>query len=220
MVPGAPGWLQATIHRQPAPQVVLHSTPMGCSLIRRLLPAAAVAIALLLAAPTLAQTPAPSPVAAPPPDCTRTYTRDHVRRAARSVYRSTSRVTRREKRQLGRFVRCARRPASQPVMRRTIRKWRRWRRSGRGYWRLASERLSRATHAGLARLRGCETHGKPYPTNYRWSGLYHGAYQYDARTWGEAGGTGLAYQASKDEQDVRTARFYPGHAGRWPNCSM
>lgn len=87
------------------------------------------------------------------------------------------------------------------------------------YWRRERAALSEAALAGLARLRGCETRGMPFPQNYRYDGLYDGAYQYDGRTWHEAGGSGFAHEASPAEQDVRTARFYPSHRSRWPNCS-
>lgn len=87
----------------------------------------------------------------------------------------------------------------------------------------------------LARLRGCETRGLRYPTNYRVGPLYprynghDGAYQYDRPTWASTLGylppplrrratRGPAYMAPPAEQDVRTARFYPTHRGQWA-CS-
>lgn len=82
-------------------------------------------------------------------------------------------------------------------------------------WQVA---LPASTKAMLARLRGCETRGIPYPRNYFYNGHHDGAYQYDEPTWHEAGGWGYAYQASPAEQDVRTARFFPSHRGRW-ECS-
>lgn len=88
----------------------------------------------------------------------------------------------------------------------------------RRYWRRERRALGAATSGFLASLRGCETRGKPFPTNYRWRGLFRGAYQFDFRTWGEAGGSGDPADAIPAEQDVRTARFYPGHESRWPNC--
>jgi hypothetical protein len=82
-------------------------------------------------------------------------------------------------------------------------------------WIKLQRALPASTKAMLARLRGCETRGIPFPTNYRYDGHHDGAYQYDGPTWHEAGGWGYAYQASPAEQDVRTAWFYPSHRGRW-----
>lgn len=86
----------------------------------------------------------------------------------------------------------------------------------RTYWQRESRKLGPAVHGMLARLRGCETRGIPFPANYRLDGHHDGAYQYDQSTWKEAGGTTtFAYEASPAEQDVVTARFYPGHRSRW-----
>ncbi len=83
------------------------------------------------------------------------------------------------------------------------------------HWTHEQRMLSPGMKALLARLRGCETRGIPFPLNYRYDGHHDGAYQYDAATWAEAGGRGFAWQASPAEQDVRTARFFPSHRGRW-----
>lgn len=97
----------------------------------------------------------------------------------------------------------------------------RWRREVRAarYWIVAARRLPLSMKQLLARLRGCETRGiaaRYGPgADYRWRGHHDGAYQYDKATWAEAGGSGHAYEASPEEQDVRTARFYPSHRGRW-----
>lgn len=162
--------------------------------------------------------------------CEKTYAAKHGFRASRAVYRSPTRVTRREKRQLRKFRRCARNHRAARRMIRRVHWWQRWRGSDRGYWRLAAERLSSTTRAGLANLRGCETRGIPFPSNYRYNGSsgYDGAYQYDGTTWGEAQSwratparhrTARAHEARKDQQDAVTAAFYPSHASRWPNCS-
>lgn len=83
----------------------------------------------------------------------------------------------------------------------------------RRYWRRERAALSDGVRSLLRALRGCESGG-----NYRTASLYRGAYQYDYRTWGEAGGHGDPAAAIAAEQDTRTARFYPGHESRWPNC--
>jgi hypothetical protein len=88
-------------------------------------------------------------------------------------------------------------------------------RVARKRWQRLAASLAPETKAMLARLRGCETRGIPFPANYRFTGAHDGAYQYDKATWGQAGGSGRASSASPAEQDVRTARFYPGHRGQW-----
>lgn len=86
------------------------------------------------------------------------------------------------------------------------------------HWVREYAKLPAAMKATLRRLRGCETRGIPYPKNYRWKGHHRGAYQYDFATWAEAGGSGDPADAHPREQDVRTARFFPSHRGRWA-CS-
>lgn len=83
------------------------------------------------------------------------------------------------------------------------------------YWNAQRRALSPGVKAMLARLRGCETRGIPYPQNYRWKGHHRGAYQYLFSTWARAGGHGDPADASPAEQDVRTARFFPSHRGEW-----
>lgn len=86
------------------------------------------------------------------------------------------------------------------------------------HWKHLQWKLSPATKAMLARLRGCETRGIPYPLNYRNAGHHYGAYQY---SWGRgsagerAGFKVRPDRASPAEQDVRTARFFPSHRGEW-----
>lgn len=58
----------------------------------------------------------------------------------------------------------------------------------------------------LRRLGNCETLGIPYLRSWRAhspSGLYHGRYQFDRRTWGTVGGRGDPHRASRWEQSVR-----------------
>lgn len=85
-------------------------------------------------------------------------------------------------------------------------------------WKRLQASLSVSVKATLARLRGCETRGIPFPKNYQWKGHHRGAYQYLKSTWARAGGSGDPADASPAEQDVRTARFYPGHRSEWA-CS-
>ena len=82
-------------------------------------------------------------------------------------------------------------------------------------WRREQRALDAGIRATLARLRGCETRGIPYPKNYHWRGHHRGAYQYDFATWAQAGGRGDPADASPAEQDVRTARFFPSHRAQW-----
>jgi hypothetical protein len=78
-------------------------------------------------------------------------------------------------------------------------------------WRHRWARIDAGLKARLARLRYCES-----TNNYRAvNGQYTGAYQYAASTWARAGGSGLAMNAPPREQDVRTAWFFPSHAGEW-----
>jgi hypothetical protein len=83
------------------------------------------------------------------------------------------------------------------------------------HWRRLQAALPSDAKAMLARLRGCETRGISFPSNYRWKGHHRGAYQYTFGTWVRAGGRGDPADASPAEQDVRTARFYPAHRGEW-----
>lgn len=92
------------------------------------------------------------------------------------------------------------------------------RRVDRKHWEHLQRLLPTDTKRMLARLRGCETRGIPYPRNYRYDGRHRGAYQY---SWGpgsagERAGFRVAPNlASPAEQDVRTARFFPSHRGEW-----
>jgi hypothetical protein len=86
------------------------------------------------------------------------------------------------------------------------------------YWQRLQAELQPSVKAMLLRLRSCETRGLRFPANYRYAGAHDGAFQYDAATWHQAGGTGRAFQASPAEQNVRTARFFPSHRSQWA-CS-
>lgn len=106
-----------------------------------------------------------------------------------------------------------------------------WRHRYAQLWVIRRNELDAGTLGRLAVLRGCETRGIPYPSNYRWAGHHHGAYQYLSSTWQRAQGyyqsvtgkravgwTSAAYQAAPAHQDVVTAVFFPAHAGEWA-CS-
>ena len=89
------------------------------------------------------------------------------------------------------------------------------------YWRHERHHLDAGTKGWLARLRFCES-----TDNYRTNtgNGYYGAYQYG---WGPgSAGERAGFRvrpdlASPAEQDVRTARFYPSHAGEWdPRCRV
>ena len=74
-------------------------------------------------------------------------------------------------------------------------------------WHHIDSRLKLA----LARLRFCESRN-----NYRAvNGQYTGGYQYGPNAAARAGFRGAAMYASPREQDVRTAWFFPAHAGEW-----
>jgi hypothetical protein len=149
--------------------------------------------------------------------CRRLYSRRAFARYARRAYR-WRRIGRHGQRTLWRLGRCQASARSERWARGLRRhlKARRYRRQHPWEWRRSQ--LSPATRAMLRRLRHCETRGISYPANYRYDGHHDGAYQYSPSTWHRAGGSGLAFQASPAEQDVRTARFFPSHRGEWA-CS-
>lgn len=151
------------------------------------------------------------------PSCVGQFTQKQYARYAKRVYVRES-ISRKARQKLVHMRLCQHsRKAYKNVKRLTSRLKRdRWRRVH--YWEWQRSLLSPGTKAMLARLRGCETRGIAFPANYQWQGHHRGAYQYDFRTWGEAGGSGDPAHASPAEQDVRTARFYPSHRGRWA-CS-
>jgi hypothetical protein len=107
---------------------------------------------------------------------------------------------------------------------RVLRRHRRAAWARRHPWKHERNRIYRAAPGlrdELKRLRACESGGR-----YHIDGHHDGAYQYDYRTWMETLGylprrlraratSAPAYAASPPEQDVRTARFYPSHRGRW-----
>jgi hypothetical protein len=84
-------------------------------------------------------------------------------------------------------------------------------------------RLSRARARGApdgldwGALARCESGGNPRAVSP--NGLYHGLYQFDRGTWQGVGGSGVASQASADEQTYRAKLLY-SKRGRspWPHC--
>lgn len=84
------------------------------------------------------------------------------------------------------------------------------------YWKRQQHKIPAAMKGTLYRLRMCESGGN-YAINTG-NGFY-GAYQYVPSTWFSIGGTTMPHLASPAEQDVRTARFYPGNESQWPVCS-
>lgn len=83
----------------------------------------------------------------------------------------------------------------------------------------AQPRQSTGSADGLnwAALARCESGGNPRAVSP--NGLYHGLYQFDRRTWQGVGGSGVASQASADEQTYRAKLLY-SKRGRspWPHC--
>lgn len=76
-----------------------------------------------------------------------------------------------------------------------------------------------ASNDGLnwASLAECESGGNPNIVDA--SGTYHGLYQFDAGTWASVGGTGVASQASAEEQTMRAKMLYAQRGAQpWPNC--
>jgi hypothetical protein len=65
----------------------------------------------------------------------------------------------------------------------------------------------------------CETGGTMRKDIHNPSGLYHGLYQFDLRSWRGAGGTGDPHYQSYTEQTYR-AVIWLHRMGRdaWPNC--
>jgi hypothetical protein len=51
------------------------------------------------------------------------------------------------------------------------------------------------------------------------NGLYHGLYQFSTSTWRSVGGSGVASEASPDEQTSRAKALYSrSGVGQWPHC--
>lgn len=68
-----------------------------------------------------------------------------------------------------------------------------------------------------AALAQCESGGDP--TIVSSNGLYHGLYQFDARTWQSMGGSGVASDAPADEQTYRAKLLYQQRGDSpWPHC--
>lgn len=162
----------------------------------------------------------PSTTAAQAPQerpCAGLFTQKQYAHYAKSVYKRTT-VSRKARQRLAVMRLCQHTPKAKANVKRLTHRLKVQRYHRMHYWEWQRSKLPSGTVAMLARLRGCETRGIAYPSNYQWDGHHDGAYQYDAATWHQAGGTGFAYQASPPEQDVRTAYFYPSHRGQWA-CS-
>ncbi|MGF1653532.1 MAG: ubiquitin-like domain-containing protein [Actinomycetales bacterium] len=68
-----------------------------------------------------------------------------------------------------------------------------------------------------AALAQCESGGNPSIVSS--NGLYHGLYQFDARTWQSVGGSGVASDAPADEQTYRAKLLYQQRGDSpWPSC--
>lgn len=66
-------------------------------------------------------------------------------------------------------------------------------------------------------LAACESGGNPSAVDP--SGTYHGLYQFDAGTWQSVGGSGVASQASAEEQTMRAQMLYEQRGSApWPVC--
>lgn len=66
-------------------------------------------------------------------------------------------------------------------------------------------------------LAACESGGNPGAVDA--SGTYHGLYQFDAGTWQSVGGSGVASQASAEEQTMRAQMLYEQRGSApWPVC--
>lgn len=66
-------------------------------------------------------------------------------------------------------------------------------------------------------LAACESGGNPGAVDP--SGTYHGLYQFDAGTWQSVGGSGVASQASAEEQTMRAQMLYEQRGSApWPVC--
>jgi hypothetical protein len=84
-------------------------------------------------------------------------------------------------------------------------------------WRLRYLKIPSWGKSWLRSTAACESGGNPRAISS--GGTYRGKYQFDYRTWGEAGGSGDPAKAPENEQDVRAYRLMR-HAGtgRWPVC--
>ena len=66
-------------------------------------------------------------------------------------------------------------------------------------------------------LAACESGGNASAVDP--SGTYHGLYQFDAGTWQSVGGSGVASQASAEEQTMRAQMLYEQRGSApWPVC--
>lgn len=159
---------------------------------------------------------APQTAVAAPADCDKTYTRAHFHRAARSTF-STAFPSLERKRTLRRVVRCQRRVASRPIVRRHRRLYRHaW--MARFRFVRAWARVEPWLKDVLVRIAACESHGNPVAISP--DGRYRGKYQFDFTTWRSAGGRGDPAEASEREQDVRAANLYRWRGvGPWPVCA-
>lgn len=189
--------------------------------MRTMLSVAALAAALVVpsSATAPAETPAPSKSTWPSsanakPKATCLASQSDFRSYARAVYRRDT-IRKRALRKLDTMRSCA---SSRKAAKNMLRYQRRQgvlRARRLDPWGYLQDQIPAWGKAMLARLRGCETRGIPFPKNYRWDGHHKGAYQYTISTWARAGGSGNPAYASPAEQDVRTFRFYPSHRGEW-----
>jgi hypothetical protein len=170
----------------------------------------ALAAIVLFPSATVAQAPKE-------PTCVAQFTQKQYKHYAKAVYKRPT-ISRKARQRLVQMRLCQHSPKARANVKRLTHKLKVQRYHRMHYWEWQRSLLSPGTKAMLARLRGCETRGIAFPSNYHWDGHHDGAYQYDGATWHQAGGTGFAYQASPAEQDVRTAWFYPSHRGQWA-CS-
>lgn len=169
----------------------------------------ALALAILLAASAVADTPQETTpvVVVKKPDKVKGCTQKRFRYVVRKAY-SKNKVTKSDHERIYRARICLKHQQQAKDYQRRQGEIRRERLDPWGY---AWSKVDTDLKYMLKRLRHCESTNNYLATN----GTHWGAYQYDIATWAEAGGTGRADQASPREQDVRTARFFPGHQSRW-----
>ncbi len=88
---------------------------------------------------------------------------------------------------------------------------------GGGYDRNMGEPSSAAQSQNWPALAECESGGDPNIVSS--NGMYHGLYQFSAQTWQSMGGSGVASNASSDEQTYRAMSLWDAAGpGQWPVC--
>jgi hypothetical protein len=168
-------------------------------------------VAAVMAFGAASPTEAPSPTSVTlTPACE--VTQAKYARYTRAVYREREEISSRARQRIDRMRRCAK---SEEAERNMVILRRREAREREERQRIEAVAATIPPH--LNSIAACESGGDPRAVSA--GGLYRGKYQFDLRTWQEAGGSGDPAAASEAEQDMRAAILYrKAGPGRWPVC--